>query len=135
MATSKILTLQTQLKANPNDPSGWIGLGIYQKMAGDYQGAAISWTYASRLNTKDYVSLADLADLYANFLHDNTKAEMYYKQALQNGPTQENLYVQLAEFYQLDLADKTKALATVNQGLTALPNNANLLQMKADLSK
>lgn len=135
VATPRILALQAELKKNANNPDGWLGLGIFQKMAGDYQGAVISWTYASRLNPKDYVPLGDLGDLYANFLKNNAKAEMYYKEAIANGPTEVNLYTQLAEVYEYQFGDKTKALAIIAQGLTKLPNNPNLLQMQASLSK
>jgi len=132
--TPHILALQTQLKKNPNDPQSWITLGIYQKFVGDYQGAVISWTYVTRLSPTNPVAYGDLADLYANFLKDNAKAEMYYKQAISVGPTQENLYIQFAQFYR-DVGDSAKALAIVNQGLANIPNDTNLLQMKASLSK
>ncbi len=129
--TPHILALQASLKKNPNDPQSWINLGIYQKFAGDYQGTVISWTYVTRLVPTNFVAYGNLADLYANFLKDNTKAEMYYKQAIAAGPTQENLYIEFAQFYSGVLKDNSKALAVINQGLVALPNDTNLLQMKA----
>ncbi len=60
---------------------------------------------------------------------------MYYKQAIAKGPTQINLYMQLIDLYRYNMQDTAKALAVVNQGLVKLPNNANLLQLKAELSK
>ncbi len=65
-ATAKIPTLQASLKATPSNLGMWLQLGIYQKMAGDYAGAAISFEYASKLNTKDFVALGDLGLLDGN---------------------------------------------------------------------
>lgn len=132
-ATPKIKSLQEILKKNPADFNSWISLGIHQKQAGDYEGARISWEYASKLAPSDHISLGNLGNLYAYFIKDNTKAESYYKQAINRGPTQVNLYVQLAEVYVNFFSDKSKALAIINQGLTKVPNDPSLLQVKASL--
>lgn len=132
-AAVKITSLQSRLKKNPADVLAWIDLGMYQKQAGDYQGSVISWQYAGKLSPADYVSRANLGNLYAYFLKDNGQAEMYYKQAIAKGSTQAYLYTQLAEVYRDVFGDKEKALAIVNQGLSQIPNDANLLQLKASL--
>jgi hypothetical protein len=134
VATKKILELQALLKKNPADFSAWLDLGIYQKIAGDYAGAVITWTYASKLAPTDYISLGNLGNLYAYFIKDNTKAEMYYKQAISKGSTQAILYVQLAEVYRDIFHDNGKALTIIEQGLKQIPNDANLLRLKASLS-
>ncbi|OHB09637.1 MAG: hypothetical protein A3I21_01985, partial [Candidatus Zambryskibacteria bacterium RIFCSPLOWO2_02_FULL_39_69] len=134
-ATSEnILTLQAQLKKNPADFPAWLDLAMYQKMAGDYQGSVISWTYAGKLMPSNPVSFGNLGNLYAYFLHDKTKAEMYYKQAISKGPTQIYLYGQLVEVYLDIFHDTNKARAIIDQGLLKMPNDPNLLQMKAGLS-
>ncbi len=133
LATEKILSLQSQLKENPADLKSWINLGIYQKMAGDYQGAVLSWKYASKLSPTDFVSVGDLGNLYAYFLKDNAQAEIYYKLAISNGPTQSYLYIQLAEAYRDVFNDLNKAKAIVEQGLLKIPNDPNLLQFQASL--
>jgi hypothetical protein len=132
-ATSEILSLQVALKKNPASFDSWLSLAMYQKMAGDYQGAAISLEYASKLAPSDFISLGNLGNLYAYFLRDNARAEMYYKQAISKGPAQVNLYTQLAEIYRDFFDDKTKALAIINQGLSKVPNDSSLLQFKATL--
>lgn len=133
-ATPVIKSLQASLKKNPADFNNWIGLGIAQKEAGDYQGAVISWTYASKLAPSDYISLGNLGNLYAYFIKDNAMAENFYKQAIAKGPLQANLYTQLAEVYVNIFKDTAKAKAIVEQGLIKLPNDANLLQLKASLN-
>lgn len=132
-AAEKIKTLQAKLKENPAYVEAWIDLGIYQKMAGDYDGAVISWKYASKLSPTDYVSLGNLGNLYAYFLKDNAQAEVYYKQAISKGSTQVYLYTQLAEVYRDIFKDLDKALAIVTQGLSKIPNDPNLLDLQYSL--
>ena len=133
LAVQKIKTLQTMLKSNPANLSAWIDLGIYQKQAGDYTGAILSWKYAGRLSPTDYVSRANLGNLYAYFLKDNSQAEVYYKDAISKGPTQVYLYTQLAEVYRDVFKDLNKARAIVAQGLSKIPNDPSLLQLQASL--
>jgi hypothetical protein len=133
MAEEKIKALQINLKENPAYLGAWIDLGIYQKMAGDYDGAVISWKYASKLAPTDYISLGNLGNLYAYFLKDNAQAEIYYKQAISRNPTQSYLYAQLFEVYRDVFKDLDKARAIVTQGLSKIPNNPNLLQLQASL--
>lgn len=132
-ATPVIKSLQAKLKKNPADFNNWIALGISQKEAGDFQGAVISWTYASKLAPSDYIALGNLGNLYAYFIKDNAMAESFYKQAIAKGPLQANLYTQLADVYINVFKDTAKAKAIIEQGLQKLPNDANLLQIKASL--
>ncbi|MFA5888950.1 MAG: hypothetical protein WCW47_03425 [Candidatus Paceibacterota bacterium] len=133
LAVEKIKSLQTTLKNNPANLFAWIDLGIYQKQAGDYSGAVLSWKYAVKLSPADYVSPANLGNLYAYFLKDNTQAEIYYKQAISKGSTQAYLYTQLAEIYRDIFKDLNKARIIVNQGLSKIPNDPNLLQLQTSL--
>ena len=135
VATAKILEYQSKLKQNTADVKSWINLGIYQKMAGDFDGAVLSWKYAGRLSPTDYVSLGNLANLYAYFLNDIDKAESYYKEAILKGPTQVSLYIQLAELYRDVFRDKEKAKLTVEAGLQKIPNDPNLLKLEASLNQ
>jgi Tetratricopeptide repeat len=132
---AEIKSLQMVLKKDPTDFTSWLSLGLYQKLAGDYDGAVISWVYASKIAPGDYTSLGNLGDLYAYFIHDNGQAEVYYKEAIMRGPTQSYLYVQLAEVYQNVFKNLDKARAIVSQGLSKIPNDPNLLQLKASLNK
>ena len=133
VATGKIKELQAILQKNPADFSSWLNLGIYQKMGGDYEGATLSWQYASKLASTDYISLGNLGNIYAYFIKDNIKAEMYYKKAIQNGSTQKYLYIQFAEVYRDLFHDNLKALDVINQGLSKIPNDADLLQIKTSI--
>ena len=134
MAVEKIKPLQTKLKANPADFNAWIDLGIYQKMGGDYQGAVLSWQYASKLAPSDYIAFGNLGNIYGYFIKDNVKAESNYKLAISKGPMQAYLYIQLGEFYRDVLKDISKAKSIVEQGLQKVPNDPTLLTLKADLN-
>jgi hypothetical protein len=132
-AIEKIKLLQTQLKNNVRDLQSWLDLGIYQKMAGDYEGAILSWKYAGKLSPTNYISFANLGNIYAYFMKDNAQAETYYKEAISKGPTQSYLYTQLAEIYRDIFKDLNKARAIINQGLSKIPNDPNLLQLQTSL--
>jgi len=135
MVSQKILSIQTDLKKNAANFPDWINLGMYEKMAGDYQGALLTWQYAARLAPSSYIPPADIGNLYVYFLSDTVKGEDYFKQAIAKGPDQSNLYIQLAEVYRDFDKDLTKARALVDQGLAKIPNDPGLLDMKASLNK
>ncbi|HEY4505740.1 MAG TPA: tetratricopeptide repeat protein [Candidatus Paceibacterota bacterium] len=132
-ATEMILKTQSILKKDPSYTAGWMNLGIYQKMSGDYEGAVISWIYITKLSPNSYLAYANLGNLYAYFIKNNTKAEAYYKQAISKDPTRAYLYGQLAEAYRDVFKDLDKARAIVDQGLLKVPNDQNLLQLKESL--
>jgi len=133
-AEVKVKELQTALKVDPKGFANWIELGMYQQLGGDYDGAIISWKYASRLVPADSVSLGNIGNLYAYNLKDTTQAEVYYKQAIARAPQQGYLYYQLAQIY-LDFSnDKVKAMAIIDQGLSQNQNDGVLLDFKARLN-
>lgn len=134
LAVTKVKEMQALLKKDAWNAEAWIYLGMYQKQGGDYEGAVLSWNYVAKLAPTDYISQANLGNLYAYFLKDNAQAEVHYKKAIANGPTIAYLYTQLAEVYRDVFKDIDKARAIVNQGLVKIPNDANLLQLKASLN-
>lgn len=133
LITQKVTDFQTQLKKDPTILANWINMGIYLKMAGDYNGAIISWKYASAIAPSDYIALGDLGNLYAYFLHDNIKAVASYNLAISKGPVVTYLYIQLAEIYRDIFKDLDKARAIIVQGLTNIPNDSALLQFQSSL--
>lgn len=126
-ASVKVKELQTILKNNPNNFAVWLDLAMYQKLGGDYDGAIISWEYASRLNPKDYVSIANIGNLYAYYIKDNTKAILYYERAISKSPYQVYLYTQLAGIYLDIMNNKAKAMEVIDKGLKNIPNDPTLL--------
>lgn len=129
-ASQKVKEFQTLLKRDPNLFPIWMDMAMYQNIAGDFEGAIISWKYAGRLDPKDFVSIANIGNTYAYYLKDNAQAETYYKLAISKGPTQVYLYYQLAVIYIDIFKDNDKARAIINQGLSKIPNDPSLTQLK-----
>ena len=133
-ATEGILLMQSKLKQDPKNVMAWLDLGIYQKMAGDYEGAKISWEYVTKLAPDDFIAYGNLGNLYGYFLSDKVKAESYYKLAISKNQKQANLYIQLSEIYQYMFKDLSKAKAVIEDGLKQLPQDENLLKAKASFT-
>lgn len=133
MYTDKINSLKDQIRSNPNTLLPWIDLGSYEKSIGNYANALEDWTYVSKSAPTDYISLGNIGNLYAYYLKDNAMAEVYYKKAIQNGPKQTYLYIQLAEVYRDVFKDNAKATSIIDQGLKLLPNDLSLLDFKKNI--
>jgi hypothetical protein len=102
-------------------------------MAGDYEGASISWRYVSSVSPADFISQGNLGDLYAYHIKDKNLAETYYRKAIQNGPTQVYLYTQLSDVYKNVFKDLVRANAIIDEGLKKVPSDKTLLQYKSNL--
>ncbi len=131
--TEKILEIQNKLKKDSRDLASWLDLGLYQKMAGDFQGAVLSWKYVSDVSSSDFISLGNLGDLYAYYLKDKNLSETYYKRAINNGPKQAYLYLQLAGVYKDVFKDLNKANAIIDEGIKKIPDDKSLVQYKTSL--
>jgi len=134
-ASKKIKELQDFLKDNPSVFPAWLDLGAYQKSAGDYDGAIISWEYASKLFVTDSVSLGNIGSLYGYHINDMAMSELYYKKAISRAPGQSYLYAQLSEVYLYIGKSEAKAKAILNEGLKAIPNDPNLTYLLSELDK
>lgn len=129
----KILGLQADLKKDGTDLAKWIDLGLYQKIIGDYDGAVLYWKYVGDVANSDYIAFGNLGDLYAYYLKDKQTAEMYYRKAITNAPTQSYLYIQLAGVYKDVFKDLSKANGIIDEGLRKVPNDPALVQFKSSL--
>lgn len=134
MVTAKIKGLQDQIRADKTKLLPWIDLGMYQKMAGDYEGARISWKYVSEAAPNDFLSRGNLGNLYAYYLKDNAMAETYYKDAISKDTKQIYLYIQLAEVYKDVFHDTDKSKLIIDQGLKVNPGNQALIEFKNSLN-
>lgn len=132
IVSDRIISIQAELKKDSKQLSKWVDLGLYQKMAGDYEGASLSWKYVGEVSN-DYVAVGNLGNLYAYYMKDKLKAEVYYKEAIRRDPSQIYLYVQLAEVYRDVFQNKTKAIATIDEALKISPNNQELITFKASI--
>jgi len=69
------------LDKNKLDFDAWMNLAILHKIGGDYRGAEDIWLYATKQWPSSSVAYSNLADLYQNFLHDQSKANYYSSQS------------------------------------------------------
>lgn len=128
----KIENLQEELKKDTSVGISWINLGLYQKMAGDYEGASISWKFVSEASN-DFVSTGNLGNLYSYYFKKAVEGEGYYKEAIRRAPKQAYLYIQLAEVYRDVFENVNKAKDIIEEGLEALPGDASLLEFRSTL--
>lgn len=120
------------LKKDPTQLDMWLQLGIDRKEAGDYEGAREAWTYVNELAPTDEISAADLADLFANFIHNYPEAETYYLKAIADEPHNIDDYNNLYTLYHYSYKVGTGAdIAILKEGLKNNPGNAELTQLLA----
>lgn len=121
-----IRALSEELNKNSDQLDLWLDLGIQRKIAGDYEGARDAWVYATLIRPTGSVAFHNLGDLYAYYLHDNTKAEQNFLKAIENSPNDVYLYFKATEFYRDVLKDISSARAIVERGITANPSSTEL---------
>jgi len=124
-ATSNIGTLRASLADDPRQPLQWLRLGIYYKMAGDYQATREVWDYVTRLAPKDVIAFNNLADLYQHFLKDQVKAELNWKKTIELDPTYIAGYRGLYDVYRTT-GQTEKARAVLIQGVAKNPSSTEL---------
>ncbi len=126
-----IASTVTELKKNSSQGVYWLQLGLDYKIAGDYKAAESVWVYITKAFPKNEVAFADLGDLYQNFLKDYPKAESNYKKAIAIKPDYIDYYRDLYTLYRYQYKTDTTAAADIlAQGLSANPNNADLLTLQ-----
>ncbi len=127
------------IKKEPTRVDLWLELGVYRKMAGDYQGAADAWSYVAQTGptSVNYIAYGNLGDLYMNFLKNYPKAEANFKAAIAIKPGAVDYYRALFSLY-TDYGYKSGTSAAADivvQGLKANPGDAVLLGLQAQLKK
>lgn len=120
-----IKTTIENLKKDGTSFYDWIDLGFERKQIGDYEGAKEAWEYVSLLYPGNSISFGNLADLYTNFLKDYAKAEINYKTAIKNSPSNVNMYTNLFGLYILEKKN-TEAINLLKEGIAKNPNTFDL---------
>jgi len=139
-----VADLRATLKENDTDYEAWLTLAIRYKQAGDLDKAREIWEYLASIHPDDVVPRHNLGDLYHHFLNDYTKAEMYYKQALELSPMNALDYLALYELYRYSLKQDTAAVDILKEGIGRVTENqpidlyialANFYVAKGDTSE
>ncbi len=130
---SRIAQIAGMVKSTPSFFEGWINLGIYKKVIGDFAGARDAWEYASLIEPLNSSSFANLGELYWRYLHDYAKAEANFRISLKHKPDP-GVYVSLAELYHYSWKEKYELADDVLlEGLKVDPTSETLLRRLAYL--
>ncbi len=125
---NRLHELAVQLKTDPKNWNFWMEIGQLKKFFNNYNGAVAVYEYAKTINPEEPLVYYNLANLYGSYLRDYPKAEEYYLKALDYGPSDEYIYLGLAEFYRDFYTAKSDLTDDVLlQGLKEIPNNPNLI--------
>ena len=128
----QLSALKKAIEADPDFVNHWFDVGLLKKLVGDYQGAEAAWIKAGEIRPANSTSFGNLADLYANFLHEYDKAEVAYEIAIKNSAGEvKNLlfYRQYAEFAFYRLGDIAKTEEILLQAAEANPASSEPLIM------
>ncbi len=119
--------LQEKLAKDSFDLAAWIDLGTIRKMAGDYRGAETAWVFVNAVAPEHPTAIANLADLYMNFLHDYPKAESRYLRLIALDTHQVGAYASLGMLYQHFYKIQTTAAEEILlKGIAANPDAIDL---------
>ena len=117
--TKDLNDLKVALEKNPSDFNDWIAVGITKKFFNDYEGARDAWEYVTVLYPNDSLAFENLGNLYALYLHNNAKAEYYYRKAIENNSIESSFYIALADFYK-NIGEKNKVPKTILSGMSKI---------------
>lgn len=112
--------LMDTLAQAPDDFDSLMRLGMIKKYVGDYRGAEEVWVQVGERQPKNSTSFGNLADLYANYLKEYSKAEIAYQVAIKNStgePLNMLYYRNYYDFARLYLKDNEKAEQIVLQAV------------------
>jgi len=128
MARNKIEELSSALKENKDLSSYWLDLASYRKLIGDYEAAIEIWEYMIVKWPEDYKAFLNLGNLYGYYLHDFSKAEEYFLEAIEKNPHYILSYISIYEFY-IDTEKPDLAVGILLNGLEKNLNNVDLFSL------
>ena len=125
---SQAVIFEQRIAKNVQDQMAWINLGTVRKVAGDYQGAIKAWQYIAKLYPTNPTAFANLADTYANFIKDYSKAETNYLTVIKLYPADTSSYTNLFTIYTTTSYKPTSTSAEniLKRGITANPKAIDL---------
>jgi tetratricopeptide (TPR) repeat protein len=123
----KLEVLKEMHAQDKEDARFWIGLGNLKNFVRDYQGAIAAYQKCLEISPLDIVANVNIADTYEKKLKDLSKAEEYYKKAIDNNFTSPDLYNRLARLYYLKMERPADAEKTFLEGLEKTNNYPDLL--------
>ncbi len=130
--TSQLKEVSGNLKKNTTVFDNWILLGLFRKIAGDFEGARDAWEYAGAISPMNHVSFSNLGDLYHYYLKNYPLAEKNILIFIKNNPENIAGYRDLYNLYTQSYREKiNEAPKILLSGLSKNPNNLDLLVLLA----
>lgn len=88
-AATNLKALTANLKANPDQFTAWLSVGVYRLILGDPQGAILAWEYTAKLYPSAWEPHVNLGNYYRDN-GDSAKAKAAYAIALQRAESTGN---------------------------------------------
>jgi len=107
---AELMELKKRVEDNPADADAWFDFASHKEFLNDHEGAARAWEKSFELQNLNFVTAANLGNVYQYFLKDYEKAEFYYKRALELRPDFITAYQGLADVYRFNWKEKQHLL-------------------------
>lgn len=122
------------LGKNPEDFWALMEIGTIRKIVGDYRGAEAAWIKVGEISPNNSTSFGNLADLYANFLHDDNKAIENYEIAIQKSLGEVFNAVYVRNYYEFAIAkgDYERAESILVTANATTPKNLDFIILLAN---
>lgn len=133
--TNNIEELTEQLRASPDRVDLWLNLGVYRKIAGDYEGAIEAWEYVAETgpDSVNYVAYRNIGDVYINFLKDYEVAEVNLRRVISLNPSILDSYRMLSDLYRYSYKTDTDLAEQIL--LEGLGNNPESIDLMTSIAK
>lgn len=119
-------SLKEKSERQPKDATAHNNYAVALYATGNVREAKNQYEEATTLDPKNATAFNNLGNAYRD-LNDTSKAIESYRRAINLNPKLINPYFNLANIQQHALKDTDKAIDTYRNGLSALPNNEQLL--------
>lgn len=106
----------------------WLELGNLYNDIHDFEGAVEIYEFLNKASPTNSITFVNAGNLYHLHLKDFPKAEVNFRQAIINNPTNEIAYSSFHELYKYSYKqNSTLAVDILQEGLLALPENVNFI--------
>lgn len=105
----------------------WVAIGNIKSLFGDYKGALVAYERSVTLQPNNIIAQRNIAELYANQLNDPERAVAHYRVAINNEPTDVQMYIDAARIMYKRLNNSKDAEAMFLQGLGWAKNKREVL--------
>lgn len=129
-AVANLTGLTESLSKEPENFNGWLLLGVYRNLLGDYQGAREAWEYVTKRYPQDWQAFSNLGSLFSTHLANYPLAESNLKKSIALKKDNPETYRALYAVYKAQ-GKMSDAGAILEEGIRAVPNALDLVILLA----